>query len=112
MGNLCFAAFKMLCFAIICVLVIPIQLSILCLQKKGFYAYIVPRLWHGCVCLIFGIKIKRIGEISTHKQTIYVSNHISYLDIPTIASTIPEASFMAKSDVAKWPVFGFLAKLQ
>ena len=39
-----------------------------------------------------------------------VSNHLSYLDIPLIASLAP-AVFVAKSEVAVWPVFGWFAKM-
>jgi 1-acyl-sn-glycerol-3-phosphate acyltransferase len=41
----------------------------------------------------------------------YVSNHLSYLDIPAIGSYL-KASFIAKQEVAGWPVFGFLSKMQ
>jgi 1-acyl-sn-glycerol-3-phosphate acyltransferase len=40
-----------------------------------------------------------------------VANHTSYLDIAIYGALIP-GSFVAKSEVAKWPVFGLLAKLQ
>ena len=36
---------------------------------------------------------------------------MSWLDIPVIGSTV-KASFVAKREVATWPVFGFLSKLQ
>ncbi|MCK5285302.1 MAG: 1-acyl-sn-glycerol-3-phosphate acyltransferase [Alphaproteobacteria bacterium] len=39
-----------------------------------------------------------------------MSNHLSYLDIPLLGSII-KASFVSKSEVAKWPVFGYLATL-
>ena len=37
-----------------------------------------------------------------------VSNHLSYLDIVVYAATMP-CVFVAKSDVRRWPIFGFLA---
>lgn len=40
-----------------------------------------------------------------------VSNHISYIDIMAFGSHLP-CSFVAKAEVAGWPVFGWLAKLQ
>ncbi|HOO82227.1 MAG TPA: lysophospholipid acyltransferase family protein [Alphaproteobacteria bacterium] len=52
------------------------------------------------------------GKPYTDSQVIYVSNHISYLDIPALASVICYGSFVAKKDVASWPVFGYLSKLQ
>jgi lyso-ornithine lipid O-acyltransferase len=42
--------------------------------------------------------------------TLLVSNHLSYLDIPVLASLAP-CRFVAKSEVADWPVFGFLSKV-
>ena len=105
------AALRMLAFALICVPVIPLQLLVLAVHK-GRYSYIVPKLWHKGVCLIFNIKVRCSGEISAKHQTIFMSNHISYLDIPAIASIMPPASFVAKQDVESWPVFGFLSKLQ
>lgn len=40
-----------------------------------------------------------------------MGNHISYLDILVIGSVIRH-SFVAKSEIEGWPLFGFLAKLQ
>lgn len=40
-----------------------------------------------------------------------MSNHLSYLDIPVLGSLI-RSSFVAKSEVEAWPLFGFLSKLQ
>src|SRR5262249_27588237 len=48
---------------------------------------------------------------STAKPTLFVCNHSSYLDISVLGSLI-RGSFVAKAEVADWPVFGFLAKLQ
>jgi len=40
-----------------------------------------------------------------------VANHQSYLDIPILGGVI-EGSFVAKAEIAGWPYFGVLAKLQ
>ncbi len=71
----------------------------------------MPFIWQKYVCTIFQIKVNIIGKPHTSKQTIYVGNHISYLDIPAIGSIL-RASFVAKKDVKSWPVFGFLSRLQ
>jgi len=42
---------------------------------------------------------------------LFVANHVSYLDI-IVLSSILDASFIAKSEVADWPVLGLLARLQ
>jgi lyso-ornithine lipid O-acyltransferase len=40
-----------------------------------------------------------------------LSNHVSWLDITALGSVMP-MSFIAKSEVEAWPLFGLLAKLQ
>ena len=104
------ASFKFLIFTLLCLVVAPIQILIL-LIHKGNGAYIVPWLWQKTVCCIFRVKVVVEGKPYKDSQTIYVSNHISYLDIPAVGSIL-RASFVAKKDVASWPVFGFLSKLQ
>ena len=42
---------------------------------------------------------------------LFVSNHVSYTDITVLGSLIV-GSFIAKAEVAGWPLFGWLAKLQ
>ena len=45
------------------------------------------------------------------RPVLFASNHISYPDITVLGSLIP-GSFIAKAEVAHWPFFGWLAKLQ
>ncbi len=40
-----------------------------------------------------------------------LSNHVSWLDVLVVTALTPVV-FVAKSEVARWPVFGWLAKLQ
>ncbi|MCB1720232.1 MAG: 1-acyl-sn-glycerol-3-phosphate acyltransferase [Alphaproteobacteria bacterium] len=109
--NSTFASLKLFGFALLCALVVPFQ-ALLLLAYKGRGTYILPHLWHKAVCAVFGIRIQMQGKAYTDSQVIYVSNHLSYLDIPALASMICYGSFVAKKDVASWPVFGYLSKLQ
>ncbi len=104
------ASFKFFLFFTLTVLIIPLQ-SIVLVFTDGPLSYYFPLIWQKSVCFIFRIKVKVIGAPSQNSQTIFISNHLSYLDIPVIGSTI-KASFVAKKDVESWPVFGFLSKLQ
>ena len=101
---------KSVLFIIVTTGVVIVQ-PLLLLVHKGKHAYFIPRLWQRAVRKIFGIKVEITGHPYTDDQTIYISNHLSYLDIPVIGSTL-KASFVAKEDLAGWPVFGFLSKLQ
>ena len=104
------AAVKMALFALLTLVIIPPQMLIM-LFHRGRGAYIVPMLWHRGVCLIFGIRFQIEGAPLHKGQTLFMSNHLSYLDIPVIGSLLV-ASFVAKKEVEGWPVFGFLSKLQ
>lgn len=106
-----FIAFlKVIFFVLNCLWVILLQ-GLLMLFTKGQASYYMPLIWHRLCCLIFGIRVNVKGKIHRDAQTIYMSNHISYLDISALGSLI-KASFVAKSEVEGWPLFGFLADLQ
>ena len=47
---------------------------------------------------------------SVMRPTLFISNHVSYFDIEVLGSLIA-GSFVAKSEVAGWPLFGWLARL-
>ena len=102
-------------FKIILILLwtIPTLFLQLCLfpWHKGSFAYTIPRIWHKLVCRIIGLKVEVKGTPLHNQQVIYISNHLSYLDIPAIGSVL-KASFIAKEDIAHWPVIGYLATLQ
>lgn len=78
---------------------------------RGPRAYLIPWLWERGMCRVFGLRVVVEGTPLRDRQTLFVSNHISYLDIPVLGSLL-KASFVAKKDVAAWPVFGTLARLQ
>lgn len=71
----------------------------------------VTRNWHARVCRLAGVDVKVHGEKPARGPTIFVANHVSYIDIIALGGLI-DCSFVAKAEVAKWPVFGYLAKLQ
>ncbi len=70
-----------------------------------------PMYYHRLVCRILGIRVKVIGTPPRTGPVLIASNHVSWLDIVTL-STIAPLSFVAKKEVAKWPFFGSLARLQ
>lgn len=101
---------KLMAFLLWCAVMVPIQMVIMLFAGEK-PAYTTPWLWHKGLCRILGLKVLIEGTPCTDRQVIFISNHMSYLDIPVIGSTL-KASFVAKGEVATWPVFGFLSKLQ
>lgn len=71
---------------------------------------LIVALWHKGVCRICGIRVRRHGVPVSGEDALLVGNHVSYLDIPVLASQ-KDVTFVAKADVGTWPVFGFLARI-
>src|SRR3977135_3514289 len=71
----------------------------------------IPHLYHRILCALIGVRIKEVGRRSTESPALILSNHVSWLDICVISALAPVV-FVAKSEVAGWPVFGWLARLQ
>lgn len=103
-------AVKAALFFLWSLLMVPPQ-ALLILLHRGPYAYIIPQIWHRGICAIFGIRVRIEGEPIAQRQAVFVCNHVSYLDIPAIGGIL-RASFIAKNEVAGWPVFGFLSRMQ
>lgn len=56
---------------------------------------------------VMDVEVSARGHVPD--RGLLVSNHLSYLDILVISSITP-AIFVAKSEVRRWPVFGWLAR--
>ena len=64
------------------------------------------RKWMLQLCDILGVEVEVEGEASA-QTVLMVSNHISWLDIIVLSSHYPY-SFLAKSEIRRWPIVGFL----
>lgn len=63
--------------------------------------------WARRLCRLFRLQL-RIRGTPAAGPALYVVNHVSWLDIPCLLALI-EATFVAKQEVARWPVIGGLA---
>lgn len=68
----------------------------------------VIKFWHRRLCQILGVKINIHGNADL-RPALWISNHVSWLDIPVIGSHFP-VHFLSKAEVANWPVVGHLAR--
>ncbi|WP_319533274.1 lysophospholipid acyltransferase family protein [uncultured Cohaesibacter sp.] len=95
--------------ALVALPLIPIQyLSVLLDMPSKRW---IPVLFHRIVCWALGVRVKVKGSCTTEGAVLITSNHVSWLDISVLSSVQP-VSFIAKSEVAGWPIFGMFAKLQ
>lgn len=97
----------------VCLIIFPIGCIQSCLQwllpRPAFYVF--PQwLCQGALWAL-GIRLHIRGTRCDDRPVLFVANHASYLDIVVLQAVI-KASFISKSEVARWPVFGWLANLQ
>lgn len=71
----------------------------------------MPVLFHRYLLFVLGVRVERDGIVDRRRPLLIASNHLSWLDIVVISSLFP-VSFIAKSEIAAWPLFGTLARLQ
>ena len=96
-------------FLTVTLICIPYQSLALRLGWKSHKTF--PNRYHRFMARLFGIRITTIGTPGADEGVLIVANHTSWLDI-IIFSAIGRVSFVAKSEVATWPLFSTLAKLQ
>ena len=87
---------------------IPVQAVALLVSRH--LAERVPVLVHRVVVWLLDTKVVVKGEQVKDGAVLFVSNHASYADISIIGAHI-RGCFVAKAEVAKWPLFGICAKL-
>ena len=71
----------------------------------------IARNYYRVLCTILRIRVRVSGTPVRERAVLFVSNHVSWADIVVIGSLAPVA-FVAKSEVAKWPLVGITAKMQ
>ncbi|MBO0755089.1 MAG: 1-acyl-sn-glycerol-3-phosphate acyltransferase [Bradyrhizobiaceae bacterium] len=103
------AAFVLTTIAVITLILIPFQWLSVRLRLPTRRA--IPVLYHGIVHALLGVRIRVIGQRIQQNPLLIVSNHVSWLDISVITALAPVV-FVAKREIASWPLFGLLAKLQ
>ncbi|VAV89736.1 Acyl-CoA:1-acyl-sn-glycerol-3-phosphate acyltransferase [hydrothermal vent metagenome] len=69
-----------------------------------------PQRYYSWLNQTMEARITVSGEPVTNQACLLISNHASWQDILLLGGTLP-ISFVAKSEVADWPIVGRLAKL-
>jgi lyso-ornithine lipid O-acyltransferase len=87
----------------------PLQLASLSFDWR--LAERIPMWFHRIFLKLFAVRVRVRGKPPGRMPTFVLANHVSWLDIAVIGSLAP-LSFIAKSEIAGWPVFGLFAKLQ
>jgi 1-acyl-sn-glycerol-3-phosphate acyltransferase len=82
------------------------------LMKTGLYqGHLVLRLWHRAMLAALGFRVHVRGAMAEKRPLLIASNHVSWTDIMVLGSIV-DVSFIAKSEMAGWPLIGWLSTLQ
>lgn len=103
------AAVRVALFAAWFALCVPVQAAALAAGPRPAARF--PTVFHRGACRLFGIRVRAVGGPCRGGAVLFVGNHASWIDIIVMASLAP-VSFVAKQEIAGWPFFGWLAKLQ
>ena len=87
-----------------------IQAILLLTSRRGRIEFAV--LYWNSLAQLLGLQVRLIGAPAgkTSRPIIYVCNHSSWMDIPALGGCV-RACFVAKDDVAGWPIVGTIARL-
>lgn len=102
------ALLRILVLVMFTLLILPAHLLFLAFLPKR--ANTLAYIWHKVSCWAVGLRVHVLGE-PQKGPVLYLANHVSWLDILALSHAAP-LSFVAKADVAQWPVFSWLAKWQ
>ena len=100
---------------ILIVLILPLQTISNIFNLR--FRYLIPYLFFKLVNFFLGIKIEMdqqskiyLNNEKSNIGSLYVSNHVSWMDIVIIGSLI-KSRFIAKKEVKAMGIFGFLASI-
>jgi 1-acyl-sn-glycerol-3-phosphate acyltransferase len=89
----------------------PIQA--LCLTLPGRPKVAFARVYWALFSRLLGLRMRVIGEVAratAGRPVVFVSNHSSWVDVPVLGGVL-DGCFVAKRQVAGWPVIGTIARL-
>ena len=69
--------------------------------------HVAIRLWSAGLVRIFGFRTRRYGT-PLPGAALFVANHVSWIDI-TLLHSQRVVGFVAKAEIARWPLIGWLA---
>ena len=101
--------FKILKIVVYLSILLPPTILLKKLKFPGYKKW--PHWLHKSMCMALNIRVKTYGYALEGTPTLFVSNHISYLDIMVLGHVI-KGCFVARQDMKDWPVLGYLSTLQ
>ena len=89
----------------------PVQSVCLLLPGRPKVAF--ARVYWAVFSRLLGLHVRVIGELASidrRRPVIFVSNHSSWVDVPVLGGVL-DGCFVAKGEVATWPLISTIARL-
>ena len=81
-------------------------------DREGSIYDNAPRWWASCLVWAAGIRVRLHNEerMRFGAPRIFISNHVSWFDVLTLAAVLPRYKFVGKAELFRIPVFGRAAR--
>jgi lyso-ornithine lipid O-acyltransferase len=92
---------------------VAMMIQAVCLVLPGRAKVSFARLYWATFTGLIGVRVRVIGspvKRSGGRRVVYVSNHSSWVDVPVVGGVL-DGCFVAKGEVAGWPIIGTIARL-
>ena len=103
---------RLLVLALIMLVGLPVQALLLLVPGRAKVLW--PLVFWYSMCRAIGLRVRVIGapahRSADGRPIVYVANHTSWLDILVLGGKL-RACFIAKEEVARWPVIATVARL-
>ncbi len=105
----------LLVFLLSLIIVTPLYVVILNLggRSRQRQAHVLSRIWAEVLFKLLLIRVKTYGAeiLDPHKTYVFVTNHVSQLDIPAMTLATPHFfKFLAKAELTRIPLLGKIVK--
>lgn len=93
-----------------CIIIAILTIIVSPFDMKGKITHYLSKIFGGGILLIAGVKlsVEGIEKLNSKDNYIFISNHLSYFDIPILMKAIPNnVRFIYKDSITKIPIFGW-----
>lgn len=83
----------------------------MCLLLPGRPKVIFARFYWIVFRRLLGLQLRVVGErVRCDRPVVFISNHSSWIDVPVLGGVL-DGCFVAKGEIARWPLISTVAKL-
>ena len=96
--------------SILCIIIAIVTIVVSPVDRKGKITHYLSKIFGGGILLIAGVKVEVEGKenLDAYENYIFISNHLSYFDIPILMKAIPNnVRFIYKDSLTKIPILGW-----